>query len=315
MNKQKAGIPNKRRVGHSLASEITRRASKQTYYTFRLLVAPERVEDALRAYAYFRWVDDELDCNTGTQAEKLAFINRQRYLMDAFFHQEPCTVGGLEEQMLVDILGNDHNQTSGLHIYLRNMMDVMSFDVQRKGQLITQAELSRYSDLLSIAVTELLFYVLDADDPSPHNEERSQAVRGAHIVHMLRDMLEDINLGYINIPSETLHAGQIALGQVNSQPFIDWVAERVALAHQCFSAGRRYFARVKSFRCRLAACAYLARFEWVLQAIERDGYRLRHEYPERKGLGACVWMAWRVIRSLVNKRWLENSAGQVAFPD
>ena len=45
----------------SPASSITKAASKQTYYTIRFLVDRERVEDAYRAYAYFRWVDDVLD--------------------------------------------------------------------------------------------------------------------------------------------------------------------------------------------------------------------------------------------------------------
>ena len=45
----------------SPASSITKAASKQTYYTIRFLVDRERVDDAYRAYAYFRWVDDVLD--------------------------------------------------------------------------------------------------------------------------------------------------------------------------------------------------------------------------------------------------------------
>ena len=45
----------------TLASSITKAASKQTYYTIRFLVDRERVADAYRAYAYFRWVDDTLD--------------------------------------------------------------------------------------------------------------------------------------------------------------------------------------------------------------------------------------------------------------
>jgi len=44
-----------------LAPCITKAASKQAYYTIRFLVDHERVTDAYRAYAYFRWVDDILD--------------------------------------------------------------------------------------------------------------------------------------------------------------------------------------------------------------------------------------------------------------
>ena len=45
----------------ALAASITKAASKQTYYTIRFLVDRERVKNAYRAYAYFRWVDDTLD--------------------------------------------------------------------------------------------------------------------------------------------------------------------------------------------------------------------------------------------------------------
>ena len=45
----------------TIAASITKAASKQTYYTIRFLADRERVADAYRAYAYFRWVDDRLD--------------------------------------------------------------------------------------------------------------------------------------------------------------------------------------------------------------------------------------------------------------
>ncbi len=47
------------------AIAITKAASKQTYATIRFLVDRERVNDAYLAYAYFRWVDDVLDAESG----------------------------------------------------------------------------------------------------------------------------------------------------------------------------------------------------------------------------------------------------------
>ena len=284
----------------NLAADITKLASKQTYYTFRFLVRRQRVHDAFRSYAYFRWVDDQLDCNTGTQLEKLAFIHRQLELLDACYAGEAHTPVCPEEQMLVDLVENNPEKTNGVQIYLRNMMAVMVFDVQRKGRMIAQAELTHYSQMLSVAVTELLFYFIGNETKSPSGEERYQAVRGAHIAHMLRDMLGDIDLGYINIPAEILEAHRVSLNDPGSPAFRMWVMERVRLAHHCFNIGRKYFIQVKNLRCRLAAYAYLARFEWMLVLITRDGYRLRRTYPERKSLRAGVWMVWRVFSSLLN---------------
>ena len=72
------------------------------------------------------------------------------------------------------------------------------------------------------------------------------------------------------------------------------------LARKYFMTGREYISRVKNPRCRLAGFAYLARFEWMLRLIERDDYRLRADYPERKSFRALIWIAWRVLASSVN---------------
>ena len=45
----------------SLARSITWDGSKQTYIIARLLVDKELVNDFMRAYAYFRWMDNIID--------------------------------------------------------------------------------------------------------------------------------------------------------------------------------------------------------------------------------------------------------------
>lgn len=304
-----------RRVNADLPATITKAGSKQTYYTFRLLLGGQQMQDACRAYAYFRWVDDQLDEEFGIRQEKLAFFNRQRDLMEACYRHESPPAKCPEEQMLVDLIANDHEVASGLQFYLRNMMAVMSFDVQRRGQMVTQAELNQYSRLLSSAVTELLFYFLAHNDPTPVNADRYQAVRGAHITHMLRDLLDDLEHGYINLPAELLENRRLSLDDLQSRASRLWVLERVRLAQNCFIAGRRYFTRVKNFRCRLAAFAYLARFEWILKVIERDGYRLRRTYPERKSLQAALWMAWTVIKSALNVSIYKDTDRPLVLPE
>ena len=66
----------------SLAASITKSASKQTYYTIRLFVDRERAADAYRAYGYFRWVDDVIDDEAGSVVERIAFVSRQRSLLE-----------------------------------------------------------------------------------------------------------------------------------------------------------------------------------------------------------------------------------------
>jgi phytoene/squalene synthetase len=292
--------PSKKGGSIDLPARITKAGSKQTYYIIRFLMDRERVQDAFRAYAYFRWVDDQLDMMAGTAEEKRTILTRQCSLLEDCYNGETPSPASLEEQMLVDLVQNDPEKDSGLQAYLCNMMNVMEFDVERCGRLITQAELSQYTLWLSKAVTEYMFYFIGHDDPPPQSGARYHAVSGAHIVHMLRDLLGDIELGYFNIPAEVLENGRISSDQFGELTFRKWVFERVQLAHGYFDAGRKYISQVKNFRCRLAGFSYLARFEWMLRAIEQDRYCLRPEYPERKRLKAALWMAWRIITSFLN---------------
>jgi phytoene/squalene synthetase len=282
----------------SLAADITRTASAQTYYTIRFLVDRELVPDAYRAYAYFRWVDDILDAGTGSQADKFAFLERQQSLLEACYRMQAPVDLDEHEQLLADLIANDGENNSGLQSYLRNMMAVMAFDVKRRGRLITQAELAEYSRLLATAVTEALHYFIGHDCPPPCSEKRYRAVQGAHVVHMLRDALGDTSFGYINIPAEYLQAQDLSVQDTDQRAYREWVRARVKLARAYFNAGRDYLTQVKNLRCRLAGFAYMARFEWMLRTIERDGYRLRSAYPERKSLPAGLWMAWRTLTSI-----------------
>lgn len=308
--------PSKQKGEPGLAGRITKAASKQTYYTIRFLVDRERVQDAYRAYAYFRWVDDHLDCQSGTKQDKVKFINRQQELLEASYHGEAPDAVSPEEQMLVDLVGNDHAKDSGLQFYLRNMMTVMAFDVGRCNRVITHAELTEYTHLLSTAVTEALFYFIGHQDPPPSGETRYDAVCGAHVIHMLRDAMEDITAGYFNIPGEYIETQRILVEELHSLSFRKWAFGRVKLAHQYFRAGRKYIAQVKNLRCRMAGFAYLARFEWMLNAIIRDKYYLRPTYPERKSLRAGLWMAWRIFTSLLNLPWMNlDPGGQTVLPE
>ena len=299
-----------------LPARITKAGSKQTYFTFRLLTDRDRVQDAFRSYAYFRWLDDLLDCDTGTKQEKVALIKHQQALLEACYQGKPPGEVSPEEQMLVDLIQHDEEKNSGLEIYLHNMMAVMSFDVDRCGRTISHSELAEYTRFLSTAVTELLFYFIGHGAHPAHTDTRYHAVSGAHVVHMLRDMVEDISSGYFNVPSEYIREQQITFEELHSLSFRKWVFERVKLARQYFKAGREYIAEVKSIRCRLAGFAYLARFEWMLGLIEREGYYLRHDYPERKSLRAGLWMIWRTFISVLNIPWMRLDPGpQMALPD
>lgn len=285
-----------------MASAITNASSLQTGLTIRYLVDQGRVENAYRAYGYFRWVDDWLDQEARPRPERLAFAARQKDLMDACFRGEPT--GGLvpEERMLVNLVASDPDPNSGLRVYIRELMAVMIFDAERRGRQITQNELDEYTRRLAVAVTEAMHYFIGHDCVEPACEARYQAVCGAHITHMLRDTVADAQAGYTNIPQEVLPAQRLPL-DVSAPAYRAWVKERVHKARQCFQVGREYLAQAKSLRCRLAGYAYMRRFEWVLDSIEGDGYLLREHYPEHtepgrliEMIGSALWLALQYRR-------------------
>ena len=284
------------------ASSITKAASNQTFYTIRFLVDRERIDDAYRAYGYFRWVDDVIDADLGSGLERRAFVKRQESLLEKCYQGEALKDANIQEKMLVELVQHDDEKNSGLQLYLRNMMQVMDFDARRRGRLISQFKLNEYTRWLASAVTEAIHYFIGHGDFAPHDETRYLAVSAAHITHMLRDTFTDVRTGYYNIPREVLEENHIGPQDVQSDAYRNWVKSRVQLAREYFKAGKSHFARVQNPRCRLASFAYIARFEWVLDMIEREGYCLRPEYSERKSIGAKYRIGLLTLSSIIHSR-------------
>ncbi|HZD58640.1 MAG TPA: squalene/phytoene synthase family protein [Anaerolineales bacterium] len=275
----------------SPAASITKAASKQTYYTIRFLADQARRDDAYRAYAYFRWLDDVLDADSGSVSERRSFLNRQISLLERSYWGETLRDVNPQEKMLVELVQHDTEKNSGLQSYLRNMMQVLDFDVSRRGMLVSQDQLNEYTRWLAISVTEAMHYFIGHDQLSPQNSSRYLAVTGAHIAHLLRDTWEDVQTGYYNIPREYLAAKGIGPQDIESEAYRAWVQERANLARACFKSGKQYLAQVENMRCRIAGYAYIARFEGVLQTIERLDYRLAPASTQYKGLREGIRMS------------------------
>jgi len=273
-----------------LARSITWNSSKQTYLTAVLLADRRLADDCLRAYAYFRWADDTIDLACQSSAERAAFIARQKSLIDRLYRGECVADLSPEEQLLADLVSHDRQPASGLRSFIYNFMAVLEFDALRLGRLISQRELESYTTCLASAVMDGLQYFIGNGHPYPQTPLRTLAVEGAHYTHMLRDLLEDIPAGYTNIPAEDLRAYGICTDNVECEELRCWVCVQVECARACFQKGKRYIDSLDVFRCKLAGFWYCARFERLLAAIERDGYRLRRAYPERHSLSAWLEM-------------------------
>jgi hypothetical protein len=291
-----------------LAAAITRAASKQTYYTIRLFVDRPRVQDAMRAYAYFRWVDDQLDLGAASREQRNQFLDRQMTLVQNGYQGRWEADLSPEETMLKDMITGDCEKDSGLRSYIQNMMAVMAFDTRRRGQVLSQDELAEYTGLLARAVTDALHHFIGHGCRVPSGEVRYLAVSAAHITHMLRDTIEDTQAGYYNISREFLEAHHLAPGDVNAASYRLWVRNRVQLAHSTFAAAKNHLRQIDNRRCRLAGWAYVARFECVLEAIEKDAYHLQAEYRQRKTFRGMIRMLWCTLQMALSHPQPEPSS-------
>ncbi len=170
------------------------------------------------------------------------------------------------------------------------MFAIIEFDAYRKGRIIKSSELAWYSNCLSRSVTDGLQYFIGNNSSYPTGENRYLAAKAAHITHLLRDMIRDIADGFINIPKEYLDEHGIGPEDVDSPAFQAWVRNRVEQAREYFREGKRYLDSLEVLRCKIMGYWYCARFEGILDIIERDGYILRAVYKNQFIWLKMLWL-------------------------
>jgi len=218
-----------------------------------------------------------------------------------------------EEELIADLIDHERGESCKLRSYIRNFLAILEFDAWRKDSLISQKELTWYSDRLGVAVTDCIQHFIGHDHPYPDDEHRYLAATAAHMVHMLRDMLGDIQEGYINIPREYLAVQGLTTKDTQNlaaqyKPVVlrDFVKRQIEMARSHFAVGKEYLDTLDILRCKLAGHLYCLRFEGVMDAIENDGYILRLEYRERhklrtmlKALGIIINISIRHALGLI----------------
>ncbi len=261
-----------------LARQITWNNSKQTYFIGRLMVDRNLVDDFYRAYAYLRWIDDIIDEVAQTDEERTDFIKRQRKLVNSIFEDVTGSDFKPEEMILVNLVRNNIALKKGLESFIKNVFAIIEFDAQRKGQPINKKDLDWYIECLGKAVIDGLQYFIGNNHDYPTTANRHLASTAAHITHLLRDTMEDIANGFINIPKEYLEKHPFNLSDPSRPEFTIFVKERVLLARAYFRDGKKYIDNLSILRCKIVGYLYCTRFEHILKTIERDNYILRPGY-------------------------------------
>jgi phytoene/squalene synthetase len=171
------------------------------------------------------------------------------------------------------------------------MMGIIDFDAHRRGGLISGDELAWYSQTLGASVVDAIQFFIGHKHSYPEANERYLSGIAAHIAHMLRDMRQDIADGFVNIPREYIDQHKLKLDDYDHPALRAWVRRRVEQARILFKQGKRYLDRLKVLRVKIVGDWYAARFDGVLDTIERDDYVLREDYGNRRRLGNWLRMA------------------------
>ncbi len=276
----------------ALAQSITRNSSKQAYYTARMMVDRDKVDDFFRAYAYFRWADDVIDIHARSEQERISFIERQKMIIDGLYNHEVINDLTPQERMVAKLIRSDRQDGSGLQSFIRNMLAIIEFDAYRRGRLIAHEELTCYTNRLGRSVTDGILHFVGNGCPYSPSKNRYQAATAAHISHLLRDTVRDTANGFINIPREYLATHGIRPDDFDSPPYRAWVRERVHHARKYFAEGKIYLDELEVLRAKIVGHWYCARFLAVLDTIERDEYLLRDTYSEGRRISTWLRIGW-----------------------
>ncbi|MDH3652070.1 MAG: squalene/phytoene synthase family protein, partial [Saprospiraceae bacterium] len=181
---------------------------------------------------------------------------------------------------------------SKLRSFIWNMFAIVEFDAYRKNQLITGEQLEWYSNCLARSVTDGLQYFIGNHHTYPSTSHQYLAAKAAHLTHQLRDMVDDLSNGFINIPKEYLAVNSIDRIQMDHPALRSWVKDRVEFARMYFREGKQYLDNLKVVRCKLVGRWYCARFEKILDKIVHDDYLLRKVYNKGRGGSSQLKMSW-----------------------
>ncbi len=275
-----------------LAQTITKKSSIQTYYTIKLLFDKPLVNDGYKAYAYFRWIDDQVDVFIKGDQVRHEFIQRQRNIIEATYNQIAISDLTPEEEMIVELIKTEPSRDSRLASYILNLFNIIEFDVYRKGKLITEKELDWYSESLGKSVTDCIAHFIDHDKTYPNTANKYDAATASHVIHMLRDYQEDLADGFMNIPKEYLDENKIQPTDIKNQVLKEWVKMRIEEAKQKFISGREYINQIPSLRSKIAATLYCVRFEWLMTEYEKNNYNLDTKLSHRNNLVSYLRMIY-----------------------
>lgn len=281
----------------AIAQERTKASNPTAYFLVRLFGEKDWRDHSFLIYAYFRWVDDIIDCPRTSYEEKKRSMERQgkllRNLYDGLAYQGNYI---LEEQFAHYSVAFDREMGFALKDDILGMFSVLMRDLERNGAPTPAKEMDEFIYVESKAFINMIRFFCGETGGYDGADKYDEGV-GCKLVHLLRDFIEDLDQGYVNISQDDMERYRINLDNINDDNFQAWVRDQVELAREHFRKGKHNLSNSKRLRYKIASYLYCAKYEDILAITEKDNYRLRSEY--KRTLVQKVRFLHRLISALL----------------
>lgn len=194
---------------------IRYRPGKDPYVAARVLetlpyIAGDRGRFIVGMFAYFRWVDDEVDERTDlTQQQKLKFIEREMILADGYLPPDSLPMEEIFDQLPWHIVPEGETRA-----IVKTLLGSIADDAVHQNWLVrSDEEISQYSLQMAGSVVNGLFLVLNGK--TPEINPSLETLLDAYIrVGSLEGLGEDLRQGVIKVPLESKRAGKSTIEEV-----------------------------------------------------------------------------------------------------
>ena len=206
----------------TLAENIAKTKSPKANFILNHSVDKSKREYLNLCFAYLRWVDDFIDDPKTGVSKKEIFIERQKYLFGKYVKKEFVEYNTSEEAFLFYFLKYAaENRFDFIIDAVESMIDSITMDVERLKQdgIFSAKELETYVNKQSKALYDIIIFFFI---PNQYNEiKHIHQGRFQAKAFIMRDLIEDIDAGFINISREDIQKYNLELQLIKDKKNLD----------------------------------------------------------------------------------------------
>jgi phytoene/squalene synthetase len=225
-------------------------------------------------YDYLRWLDDLVDSNEGTKAERQAIVQSQKEHLNRLYQNPENSSSPLSESELVrPVVAVDRRFGRKLKPHLLELLDAMEKDCLRRNKVLGAQALHNVTLLEGRSILEIAQFFSGPDYPYPFREVPAEAI-ACVMAHNLRDFVEDVEMGHHNISREDTIRYNVDVNNPDREAVRAWAHDTTTEAFELMRLGRHQVSGKQPLRCSLAWNLVCAKYEHILVTIRYSNYDL-----------------------------------------